>query len=86
MSNGAPMACEAVFLKVIDSVNVLFGPGFRDRESTLTSDDTSLPHRRPYTLTTFPCVGTYTFPFATTGGANLVKSPSASRALLMSEL
>lgn len=42
--------------------------------------------RRPYTLTPFDCVGTYTFPFATTGGANFVKSPRASRAVFVSEL
>ena len=42
--------------------------------------------RRPYTLTPFDCVGTYTFPFATTGGANFVKSPRASRAVFISEL
>ena len=86
ISNGAPMACEEVFLTVIDWVYVLFGPAFRVPVSTLTSDDTSVPQRRPYTLTPFVCVDTYTFPFATTGGANLVKSPSASRALFMSLL
>ena len=52
------MACEEVFLNVIDSVYVLFGPAFRVPFSTLISDVTSVPQRRPYTLTAFPCVGT----------------------------
>ncbi len=47
MSNGAAMPCEEVFLTVIDWVYVLFGPAFRVPVSTLTSDDTSVPQRRP---------------------------------------
>src|SRR5688572_19859630 len=50
ISNGAAMACEDVFLNVIDSVYVLFGPSCRVPLPTLTSDVTSVPQRRPYTL------------------------------------